>query len=232
MIKATKEESAAGRVFAIPELLEEILLHLPFQNILVDAQRVDKTWQAVIKTSRKLQQALFFEPIPREMASTALQEPPDNDSFSMRKVGRVLEEYTGDASPPDVTRGGFVLNPLIRCIVDGTEQQGVHPSRFHITSRLQPNESWRHMYATQPPGSISTEQKVMTKLGDFDTVTKRIWLEALAKVKSDECKCVDHSEVMQDVLRDTLQRPHLVLLPGIKLDAGRRGMERLRCVVT
>lgn len=53
---------ATRRALGIPELLEAILYHLPFQNLL-RAQSVCKQWQTVIDHSKKLQRALYFEPV-------------------------------------------------------------------------------------------------------------------------------------------------------------------------
>jgi hypothetical protein len=52
----------------VPEILEAILLQLPIQYLLVNAQRVSHTWKTAIESSSLLQQALFFQP-----SSTKLQ---------------------------------------------------------------------------------------------------------------------------------------------------------------
>jgi hypothetical protein len=44
------------------ELLETVLLYLPIRDILL-AQRVNTQWRATLKCSRRLQRALFIEPI-------------------------------------------------------------------------------------------------------------------------------------------------------------------------
>ncbi|KAL4998623.1 hypothetical protein BDV10DRAFT_166449 [Aspergillus recurvatus] len=46
-------------VFLVPELLEAVLSYLPQRDLLL-AQRVNRTWHAVISGSRLLQQKLFF----------------------------------------------------------------------------------------------------------------------------------------------------------------------------
>ena len=53
---------AARRALGIPELLEVILYQLPLQDLL-RAQSVCKHWQRVINHSKKLQRALYFEPV-------------------------------------------------------------------------------------------------------------------------------------------------------------------------
>ena len=52
-------------VFETTELLESILFQLPTRDLLL-GQRVSKRWQAVIGISRKLQRALFLEPVKGE----------------------------------------------------------------------------------------------------------------------------------------------------------------------
>lgn len=51
----------ATKVFAVPELLESILLELPAKDLLL-AQRVDTTFRDAIDHSIKIQRALFFKP--------------------------------------------------------------------------------------------------------------------------------------------------------------------------
>ena len=54
--------TASEQVVDTVELLEWILLKLPTKDLLL-SQRVAKQWQAVIKTSKILQEALFLRPI-------------------------------------------------------------------------------------------------------------------------------------------------------------------------
>lgn len=53
---------ASRRALGTPELLEAILYHLPLQDLL-RAQSVCKAWQTVIDRSKKLQRALYLEPV-------------------------------------------------------------------------------------------------------------------------------------------------------------------------
>lgn len=67
---------AAIKALLIPELLEEILLHLDMSTLLVSAQRVNRLWFDVISGSKRLQQALFFTPItPSLKPSLAYSNP-------------------------------------------------------------------------------------------------------------------------------------------------------------
>jgi hypothetical protein len=56
--------TAKEQVLAMPELMDSILLQLPLQELLVNAQRVSRTWKSIIKLSPLLQQKLFFQPWP------------------------------------------------------------------------------------------------------------------------------------------------------------------------
>lgn len=53
---------ALTQVLDTVELLESILFALPTKD-LIFAQRVNKHFQGVIKQSKKLERALFFEPV-------------------------------------------------------------------------------------------------------------------------------------------------------------------------
>lgn len=51
--------ASTQRVFAIPELLEKIVLHIPQRELLL-SQRVNHTFRNVIKHSPQLQRKLFY----------------------------------------------------------------------------------------------------------------------------------------------------------------------------
>ncbi|PLB53484.1 hypothetical protein P170DRAFT_435112 [Aspergillus steynii IBT 23096] len=56
--------TAAETALSTPELLEAILLELDMATLLVSAQRVDRYWFGLISASIRLQQALYFKPVP------------------------------------------------------------------------------------------------------------------------------------------------------------------------
>jgi hypothetical protein len=60
-----RPDSAAQRAFLIPEILETILLNIPRRGLLVDAQRVNRSWRNTVKGSPALQRLLFFEQCPK-----------------------------------------------------------------------------------------------------------------------------------------------------------------------
>lgn len=53
---------AADRVFDTTELLESILMELPFRNIVFTATLVSRQWKAVVDNSISLQRATFRAP--------------------------------------------------------------------------------------------------------------------------------------------------------------------------
>ncbi|KAF7346435.1 putative MFS transporter [Mycena sanguinolenta] len=70
----------SAEVISTPELLEQILVHLPIRDLLVAAPLVSKTWHAVT-LSPALQRALFFEPDPLASASTRVKNPLLAETF-------------------------------------------------------------------------------------------------------------------------------------------------------
>ncbi|KAE9382252.1 hypothetical protein N431DRAFT_425683 [Stipitochalara longipes BDJ] len=60
-----QHSSAPERAFSIPEVLEAILLNIQPRHLLVDAQRVNRTWHSTVKYSPALQRLLFFEACPK-----------------------------------------------------------------------------------------------------------------------------------------------------------------------
>ncbi|KAH8424376.1 uncharacterized protein LDX57_002127 [Aspergillus melleus] len=69
---------AADTALSIPELLEAISLHLDMSTVLLSAQRVNKHWLATINDSIRLQQLLYFKPIPSPRLPAWAYSTPDN----------------------------------------------------------------------------------------------------------------------------------------------------------
>lgn len=138
---------AVTSVFGTPELLETILLELPIKDLLINAQRVDKTFNGTIQASAKLQQALFFKPLPGKPLNFEKTTPP-----------QWLE------SPDDERYHTVLANPFynsLRSILLATP--GDHPIR---PSRLlqRPEASWRRMLVTQPPITVDLSRTSMERM--------------------------------------------------------------------
>ncbi|KID76069.1 uncharacterized protein G6M90_00g078680 [Metarhizium brunneum] len=90
------------RVLSLPELLENILLHLDMTTLLVSVQRVSKAWNKTIACSPALQRKLFFRSI------TAEQLPVFREQL-MGEVEMAGSDY--EYLGPALTK--LVLNPLL-----------------------------------------------------------------------------------------------------------------------
>ncbi|KAL3438220.1 hypothetical protein BDV09DRAFT_118507 [Aspergillus tetrazonus] len=166
--------SATERALSIPELLEQILLHLDMQDLLTSAQRVNKRWQHIISTSPRLQQTLFFRPIaPPARPSRQYTAFPKTPLGAARR--RELSPYRAQVRA--------TLNPLLvkqfgseffntgsdscQCLSDWVyldagmqapwsvkvgssllrpDERGARERAFR-----HPNASWRRMLVSQPP---------------------------------------------------------------------------------
>jgi hypothetical protein len=130
-------------VFETFELLETILFELPMQTLLL-SQRVNKQWKSVLEGSTKLQQALFFKPIPGgPIPFTELPWLGWKDSATYNRI-------------ETLTTGKCIRNPLLCAMfknfqVDWEESelylQDFFSGRFKFTCQ----ESWTRMLPTQPP---------------------------------------------------------------------------------
>ena len=90
---STENNGPATKVFAIPELLEAILLHLSTRDLLL-SQRVAKTWKTTIDGSHLLRQALFLDPIPAQTAWIARLNPEGEQSSPKEPNTFSIGKYT------------------------------------------------------------------------------------------------------------------------------------------
>ncbi|OTA22564.1 hypothetical protein BTJ68_14708 [Hortaea werneckii EXF-2000] len=128
---------ASRRALGIPELLEAMLYHLPFQDLL-RAQSVCKQWQMVIDHSKKLQRALYFEPVFWD--PVALCE------------GRMCYSQWARTVNGEGCRDVYE-NPVLSQLIEPL----LHVTRTNLLLAQLPGcwqrreASWRRMLATQPP---------------------------------------------------------------------------------
>ncbi|KJX97023.1 hypothetical protein TI39_contig587g00005 [Zymoseptoria brevis] len=95
--KQPRHGGSLDDVFAFTHLAVKILLHMRIKDLLVNAQRVSKQWKAIIVNSLRLQQALFFKPLP---GGPILWEQGDfyqKMSSRVRDAGRSAEEFKDEA---------------------------------------------------------------------------------------------------------------------------------------
>ncbi|KAI7708483.1 hypothetical protein KC353_g11006 [Hortaea werneckii] len=113
---------ASRRALGTPELLEAILYHLPLQDLL-RAQSVCKAWQTVIDRSKKLQRALYLEPVFWDPVTFCEGQ---NRLEVVEVTATGYEQGVTDAASP-VLYGQVPVNDIAQCtlghIADGLEQQ-------------------------------------------------------------------------------------------------------------
>lgn len=130
--------TAAERVFGIAELLEQILLYLPFKWLLL-SQRTSKTFQAALTTSLPLRRKLYLEP------STAKSKPELAPFFSdCDKISNVA--WTAPT--------GFTYQAIVTAGTYGQQSESIaRQPRIHGEDFLRPKfvANWRNMLITQPP---------------------------------------------------------------------------------
>lgn len=138
MSQITKPQSLAClAVFDTAELAEAIFLELPMRGLLVNVQRTCKQWKAVLDGSRKLQQAMFFEPI----ADQALHPDTPHELAETRPAAHPL-----------------VIGPYLNPRADKYKY-----SQLDVLWRL--NASWRRQLVSQPP--IARADVLNSRHGDY-----------------------------------------------------------------
>lgn len=143
----------------IPELLENILLHLDQRDLHVNAQRVCRQWRQCITETPSIQQHLFFLPQPASRTSSSSSSSKANADTDPKPrqnplLARDFPEWFmhGRTWPPD-QRLRFVrtTDPYLR----GFDRDQFFPVLPRVTNHLgaytYPQASWRRMLLLQPP---------------------------------------------------------------------------------
>ncbi|KAK3115459.1 hypothetical protein LTR53_005161 [Teratosphaeriaceae sp. CCFEE 6253] len=130
MAEATTETSEmAMKVFAVPELLENILLRLALRDLLF-ASTVCTTWRSTVAGSPSIQRALFYKP------GTLVD---------------VAEAEGDETSQAECHEDGYSLNPFLFDLESGSLQQAIaEPDALCRLSHVAP-DSRRKMFLAQPP---------------------------------------------------------------------------------
>ncbi|GAB1735258.1 hypothetical protein NU219Hw_g2901t1 [Hortaea werneckii] len=131
---------ASRRALGTLELLEGVLCKLPLQDLL-RAQSVCKQWQMVIDRSKKLQRALYFEPVPRAPVAFC-EEPAGCMSYSQWTRAGSNERCVGILENP-------ILSPLLKSLLSVTRTRSLLAQLPGCWQRRE--ASWRRMLVTQPP---------------------------------------------------------------------------------
>ncbi|TKA57252.1 hypothetical protein B0A55_12593 [Friedmanniomyces simplex] len=137
-----------SKILDLPELLGNILLHLPLRDLLF-AQKVCAHWKQSIEASPAIQKALFFKP------GTAGDVDPKGTA--------------GHRSlPADFAGSKVASNPLLL-----TDDEPYDPSEHAngVWARVldaKPEASCRRMYMTQPPAESAALYRVAEFEGDSE----------------------------------------------------------------
>lgn len=177
--------AAAQHVFALPELVEEIILYLPVADVLAMASRLCRKWNAVIHGSTQIQQNLFLKaskPVvkPAEYSPRLCFGPHYHEMLQLNPILKsdvITWANAGEAR----MRGGW-LQEVIVSGWRGEARAGSLPQGVH-----QAHASWRRMFATAPPCSeMQVElQKVSNEDGDSDETMRWVAVRDQAGVKLD-----------------------------------------------
>lgn len=141
------------QVFAVTELLDNILLQLPLRNLLL-AQRVDCTWRDTIQTSPQIQQAFFFRPHSISLVKVAGFRTPmrcaSRDECPLGDYGD--KDYQTPLRWKSETTGStvdyVVRNPLLPLGGGGARTIHLMPGGDKIIKQpawKRPEASWRSM---------------------------------------------------------------------------------------
>ncbi|KAH7360829.1 hypothetical protein BKA65DRAFT_547540 [Rhexocercosporidium sp. MPI-PUGE-AT-0058] len=142
--------TAAQQVLSTPELLENILRHLPFHDLLVHAQRVNRTFNDVISSSLPIQKSLFFLPAPDQVEPQPCPflRASSNTRFVDRRVqdwDQVQRESRKQGHKRPHHRGEWLddsgIMPYSRNAASSARKEAV----------AREDASWRRMLIIQPP---------------------------------------------------------------------------------
>jgi len=155
----SRSRNARQIALSIPELLEAILLGLDMVTLLVAAPRVSRIWNAAIRDSPAIQQALYFRPVaaaalvgtehssdsatPGE-GSGARPEPVFNPLL-VAKFGPCFFDF-GETYGRLRRAGSFYRLPWTSSTREPAADEAADRRRF--TRRC---ASWRRMLVSQPP---------------------------------------------------------------------------------
>lgn len=147
---------ACTRVFETPELLEAILARLPPRDLL-HAQRVSHGFQSIIKTSPKLQQALFFRPAPFKNSKSWTLNPLLRDLFL---PWFIISENRWQLPEHDTLR-----------LLDWSSSERTREAMLYSDA------SWRRMLLIQPPPKELLIDQYIHGQGGDDCATATVSFE-------------------------------------------------------
>jgi len=141
-------KTTAQQVLFTPELLEIILSQLSFCDLLVSAQRVNRSFNAVIGRSQSIRKALFFLPSTKQTDPQPC--PLMRASSTTRFVDRRVEDWV--ELQRDLMKQGkteYMNEWLDNTGLKPYNCKTASPARKEAMNRV--DASWRKMLVIQPP---------------------------------------------------------------------------------
>jgi hypothetical protein len=153
--------AATATAFGLPELLEDILLHLPLKDLLL-AQGVCKGWRDLIQDSKKARMALYLEPCsttrlfgdPNTFTwrETATRNTPKHKPIINPLLSKQIK-YRAEIMCVEVVHDGFInpTNPVSLKEAMAAEQTSLHnaAASWRKTLLLQPSAERTHFLCTE-----------------------------------------------------------------------------------
>ncbi|KAK5710219.1 hypothetical protein LTR17_019054 [Elasticomyces elasticus] len=134
-----------AKVFALPELLEEVLLQLPFIDLLI-SQRVCRAWHIAVTSSSKIKKALFL------IGGTG------NDATPFAKG---TQTYCCPRASGALGSAHLTLNPLLKATKGKSDLLELKALLKRNDTSDNSDASFRQMSLTQPPTTLSLRHAVM-----------------------------------------------------------------------
>lgn len=189
-------------MFALPELVEQILLHLPTKDLLL-SKRVCKTFRNVHDDYISIKKALFLVPGTANDTCIDAGFPTPLSRFSLAKLEKMwFEEHCEVPLPKTLTSREVAFNPLLVRKVSGQnllfvpgDQESLQNS-FRMHARLaqaSDEASCQSMYFAQPPVHVCT---VILRLGvrfEFGASTATISPKRVSELVKEMKDVVDRS---------------------------------------
>ncbi|EME88523.1 uncharacterized protein MYCFIDRAFT_170130 [Pseudocercospora fijiensis CIRAD86] len=153
-------EMAAARVFAIPELVEAILLRLPTKDLLL-SKRISRICRDAHE-SKSIKKALFLVPGTALNTSDEASFPQPGYSASIKYVKSWWSSSSYEVPLPEAAKHGVSFNPLLVAYFTG-QTLTIQSDRMKASNTAElrvlchgDDASFRRMFITQPPLRMMT----------------------------------------------------------------------------
>lgn len=166
------DQAPKSCIFGTPELLEMLLLNLPIKDLLVNAQRVCKKWNSTIRDSPKLQQALFFSPLPGKSVRF------------LKHTASGIRFWAEHETNPNIYT---VLQNPFQDHLALVWKPSLNTTEKKVRTINDANASWRRMLVCQPPieaisyHSLDIHNETGLRFSDIEKLCSAIEDEALPK---------------------------------------------------